>query len=173
MKLQSKIKAFTIIELMITLSVAAILMAIAAPSFVNIINNNRLTTQINKLQAFLSTARSEAIKRGGSVTVCRSNNDQSGCGDNWSNGWLLFVDNDGDGAFEAGDEILRVHEALSGNNTLTNNNSNTRITYSANGLASGFGSTFSLCDERGTTSAKGLVISMTGRATTSDPITCS
>lgn len=63
-------QGFTLIELVITLIVAAILIAVAIPSFRNLINSNRLTTAANATIAALNTARMEAIKRNGPVQFC-------------------------------------------------------------------------------------------------------
>jgi type IV fimbrial biogenesis protein FimT len=66
----SRTRGFTIVELMITIAVAAILLVIAVPSFNNIINTNRLNTAANAMVAALNNARLEAIKRNGSVQFC-------------------------------------------------------------------------------------------------------
>lgn len=79
---------FTLIELMITLSVAAILAAIAAPSFSEMLREHRLTTRANDFLAELQLARSEAIRRGVQVTML-SNSDVAGV---WEGGWTLFTD---------------------------------------------------------------------------------
>ncbi|MBD8871997.1 GspH/FimT family pseudopilin [Rhodanobacter sp. DHB23] len=63
-------RGFTIVELMITVAVAAILLIIAVPSFNNIINTNRLNTAVNAMVGALNSARMEAIKRNGSVQFC-------------------------------------------------------------------------------------------------------
>jgi type IV fimbrial biogenesis protein FimT len=111
---------FTLLELMITLAVAAILATIAIPSFWTIIQNNRATTEANELVTALNFARSEAIKRGARVSLCPSTS-QTGCtgGTNWSNGWIVFVDtaaNDGSAAVVG--EVVRVWTSLSGINNL-------------------------------------------------------
>jgi len=146
---------------MIALAVAGILISFAVPSFNASIQNNRMATQINELHTSLSLARSEAIKRNNNTTVCRSSNGTS-CTGNWSDGWIVFVDNDFNGSVDAGDEVLRVHGALAGQNTLTF--SQTSVTYASSGLATtGANSTFTLCDSRGTTNARGLVVGVSGR----------
>lgn len=61
---------FTLVELMVTIAVAAILLMIAVPNFRNIISSNRLTTVANTMVNALNTARMEAIKRNGSVQFC-------------------------------------------------------------------------------------------------------
>ena len=66
----SRVRGFTLVELMVTLVVAAVLTVIAVPSFSNMINSNRLTTATNAMIAAINTARMEAIKRNGSVQFC-------------------------------------------------------------------------------------------------------
>src|SRR5215469_10951958 len=61
---------FTVVELMITLGVAAILMVIAIPSFSHMINANRLTTAANELVGALNAARMEAIKKNADAQFC-------------------------------------------------------------------------------------------------------
>ena len=63
---------FTLIELMLTITVAAVLLGIAAPSFSNMIASWRLTSQTNEIIAAIHLARSEAIKLNRSVTFCRT-----------------------------------------------------------------------------------------------------
>ena len=151
---------FTIIELMITLAVAAILAVIAVPNFTAIIQDNRLATQVNELHATLSLARSEAIKRNNNVTMCRSN-DGATCAGNWENGWIVFVDSNADSAID-GEPILRIHGPMSGKNTLRFNQ--TRVIYAGSGIArGGSNGTYTFCDSRGPNSARALIISISGR----------
>ena len=81
------------IELLVALSIAAILLAVGVPSFRSTIASNRLTSTTNDLVASLAQARSEAIKRGVRVTVCISSNgaDCATTG-SWEQGWISFVD---------------------------------------------------------------------------------
>jgi type IV fimbrial biogenesis protein FimT len=64
-----KTGGFTLIELLITLAVLAIVLAFAVPSFTNLIENSRVTTQTNNLLAAVNLARSEAVKRGVEVSI--------------------------------------------------------------------------------------------------------
>jgi len=165
----NKNTGFTLFELMITLAIIAILSTLAVPSFTSIIQNNRMVTQLNELNSALSIARSEAIKRGTTVTVCNSA-DQIECSGSWdksNNGWIVFVDmNNDDVTTDAGEEILKVHYALSGGNKLNFNNT-AKISYSASGLGNKAG-TFTLCDNRtpAINYAKALIVNSTGRLRT-------
>lgn len=91
---------FTIVELMITLAVLAILVGIATPSFTALMNNSRLSGQTNEFSSDLALARSEAIVRGRPVTVCASGdggNTCSGSAADWARGRIVFVERDGAG----------------------------------------------------------------------------
>ncbi len=86
-------RGFTLIELMVTLAVLAIVVAMAAPSFNSMIANNRSSGMATELTAALNFARSEAIKRVKPVSICPSS-DGVACltGADWPKGWLVFVD---------------------------------------------------------------------------------
>lgn len=92
-------RGFTLIELMITIGLLAIVTTLALPSFVQFIQNNRLSGETNELVTAFQYARSEALKRADPVTVCASSNGTS-CGGGWRQGWIVLA-NEG-----AGDEEL-------------------------------------------------------------------
>lgn len=89
-------RGFTLVELMITLAVVAIVVSIAAPSMGQFIRENRATTQANNLMANLQTARSEAINRGVRVSLRRT----SPSNNVWEDGWIMFTDWNANGAFD-------------------------------------------------------------------------
>lgn len=91
---------FTLVELMITVAVVAILMAIATPSFTSIINSNRLASAANEMVATLQTARMEAVRLNTTVKVC------GGCDGN-AGSVVAYVDANNDNVATAA-EILRV-----------------------------------------------------------------
>lgn len=84
---------FTLIELLVTIAIAVILLSVAVPGFQDFFRNSRLATQSNEFVSSLQLAKSEAIRRGARVTVCRSS-DQVTCGTgaNWGQGWIVFAD---------------------------------------------------------------------------------
>lgn len=94
---------FSLVELLVVLTVAAILLAIGIPNMQSFLVTNRLASTTNELVTALNLARSEAVKRGTRV-VLRS---AAGSGQ-WHGGWQVFVDADGDGAPSAGEDILQT-----------------------------------------------------------------
>ncbi len=149
---------FSLIELIVTMTIAGVLMSLAAPGFSNFVKNNRLSGQANAIMADLAFARSEAVKRGAPVTICRSK-DGAGClsGTEWHEGWIVV---------NAAGQVLRMHEALDGKNTLTGTgNLADQTTYAGTGLI-GLGATesFRLCDDRDAPYGRLIDISATGRA---------
>jgi type IV fimbrial biogenesis protein FimT len=96
-------RGFTLIELMVTVAVLAILVMLAAPSFRNAIMNVRMSAQVNDLMSDLALARSEAIKRNLTVIVCPSVAPHTACsGQDFKVGWMVFADADNDGTWDAG-----------------------------------------------------------------------
>lgn len=147
---------------MVTLAVAAILMTLAAPSFTDLIRNNRLTTQVNYFTTALNTAKSEAVKRNKRVVLCKRNVAATQCDDttSWQSGWLVFEDNNLDGDIDAGsgDTIIRVFEALKTGYTLAPTTAVDWVGYNStgNGVDSNGGlpsNAFELCASDATSGA--------------------
>lgn len=115
----ARTRGFSLFELVVTLSVAAILATIAVPSYRSLVQSNGLTTQTNELVGALNYARATAVTRGTTVTLC-SSADRVTCRNDtdWSTGWLVYTGNPnatpGNGA-----DVLRAHRALAGGVTLT------------------------------------------------------
>lgn len=96
----------TLIELIVTLAIAAILMAMAAPSFTGLINANKLTSSSNELVATLQLARMEAIRRNATVQVCGSD-DLASC-DGGDRAWLVVAPDGNNDGVATDPEVVRV-----------------------------------------------------------------
>ena len=121
---------FTLVELVTVVAVAAVLTAIALPSFQGTMRSNRVATTTNEVLASLAFARSEAIRSTRFSSVCGS---QAGtaCDGEWTQGWLVFADRDGDGQLESNDTVLRFGQ---GNPKLSvGNPSGDVVTFDARG----------------------------------------
>ena len=121
---------FTIIELMITIALASIVMAIAVPSFNQMIVSGRLTAQTNEMVGAMSLARSEAIKRNATVTFCRTTNGATcaTAAGNWGS-WIVRVN--------AGGEIVQqgVVNTFGGTLVVRSTLTNDQVAFGPDGLA--------------------------------------
>jgi type IV fimbrial biogenesis protein FimT len=109
---QRHLQGFTLIELMIAISVAAILIGVGIPGMRNMILDNRRAAVVNEIVTGISQARAAAFARNLPVVMCVADDaaNPGGCDatGNWADGWFVFVDADGNNAFDAGEEILKV-----------------------------------------------------------------
>lgn len=117
-------RGFTLVELLVTVAVLSILLAVAVPSFQSFLANNRMASQANDLITALNLARSEAIRRSANVTVCASSTGTT-CTGGWAQGWIVR---------DAGGTPIRVQRALGGSSTLTGGTDvASTITYTSSG----------------------------------------
>ena len=169
-----EVSGFTLIELLVTISIVGIMLTVAIPGFRDFIQNSRIATQTNGLVLAMTYAKSEAVKRGLSVSVCSRSTDTACAGSTtWDGGWLVFVDNNGDGTVNGADQVLQVRSSLEGNNTLRA--SANAVTFQNTGFSPTNNGTFNLCDSRGASSTTGRNIALTvqGRVTsTTGATTC-
>lgn len=104
-------RGFTIIELMVTVAVLGVLSAIAAPSFTPLLERWQVRQVSEELQSTLYFARSEAVKRGGEISILRIE-EQEDCTtsetNSWNCGWVVFHDKNNDGKKDDGEEALQV-----------------------------------------------------------------
>ena len=167
---------FTLIEMVLAVSILAILITIAAPYFRDVIMNTRLASQSNDVLSSMMLARSEATKRDIRVTVCarQQNTNDKGVknnvcteGNQWDNGWLVVLDSDGNGEMDDGTTPLSVVEPLTGSNTIKNNGKGPKgtVVFTPTGINESGLTVFRLCDERG--QGRAITVTATGRASVS------
>jgi type IV fimbrial biogenesis protein FimT len=164
---------FTLIELMFTILALGVLLGVGVPNFVELMRNSRMVSATNDILSDFNLARSEAVKRRVPVTLCQW--DGTDCATDASNPfhrWIVFVDNDQDGAVDTGEEILRdrqIHDSLSvtidGWNIIYQTNGFPVSTTAAEAisqivLCNALGNTIS---HGGVSAARGITVAATGR----------
>lgn len=151
-----KLRGFTLIEVLVTIAIVAILVRLAAPSFKSMIQSNTMSSNVNSFLADVRYARSEAIKRGGNVIMCRSDAPEaaspscgsgSGPGGNgWVSGWFIFHDLNGSGTWNSGppsEPILRVQGPITAMDSIVAYSSTNKLVFKATGrLTLGSAETF-------------------------------
>jgi len=161
---------FTLIELIIALLIGAIVTVLSVPMS-NMVKSNRTSSVAYEFVFALNFARSEAIKRGNKVTICRTINGSRCEGETdinsqkvWDNGWMIFSDFNGNGQFNpARDEILAVHGPLPEGYSLRSN-AKVRVTYKPIGISPGFMDSWTVCAPDAHAGAtKGIIVSYSGR----------
>ncbi|MCB1877919.1 MAG: GspH/FimT family pseudopilin [Chromatiales bacterium] len=159
---------FTLIEMLVTVAVFAVLVTNGVPSLRGFVQNNALVNHHNDFITALNLARSEAAKRSGYVTLCASS-DQATCNtNNWESGWLLFTDADRDAAVDNGtDVVLQSRGALTEVTLRSSSFDNDgRIQFNSRGslgVAGNDSGSFVMCDDRGASDARSVVISAAGQ----------
>ena len=167
--LRSNQAGYTMLELLTTVAISAILLSVATPSMNSLIRDNRIVSETNEFVATINIARAEALTNVLQVTVCKSR-DQVSCDGSasWHDGWIVFIDNDENEQRDltgATETLLLVHEELGGSNTLQSANFSNWIAFRPNGLAIGNianTGTFSLCNAAGATYGRDINISRIG-----------
>ena len=152
----------TLVELLTALAVCAVLASLAAPSFQTLYRDGRRTAAVNGFLHTVFLARSEAIKRGEIVSVCHSSDGQR-CdpGVDWSMGWIVFVNRDRDEPPERDAAEPLIFSSTGSSGVLITSN---RRGYSFRPVTQAVvNGTIVFCDARGSTQARAIIISHTGR----------
>lgn len=163
-------RGFTLIELLVSLAVLAVLLGLAAPSVITMMQNNRMSSAANDLMSDLAAARSEAARRGQRIVFCKNSGDNATCNAaaSWQDGWLAFIDVNSNGALDAGTDVMfRVRQPLPTGITVTPAGGITNtLTATPIGLVTPQG-TFKLCDSRTGNFGRLITVAATGRASSS------
>lgn len=170
-------KGFTLYELMITVLIVGVVLTIGVPNLSDFSRNSRVTGLANDLHGSFLLARSEAARAKQNVTICASiapqDPDPACNGASFADGWIVFLDLDGDGARDSGASETVLKAFPSAHDTIHINTSGTGFSFAPTGLGTGAGPFIAMiCDDRGNTIAPGgesaarrIVVSPIGRST--------
>jgi type IV fimbrial biogenesis protein FimT len=153
-----------LIEILVTVTVAGILLSLAVPAFSSFVLNDRDAAQINSLAGSFNYARSEAVKRNtaGGIMVCPSTDALTCTGTPWSGGWIVLNLT----ATDPPPLVLQAVPELNGTNTLKAVGAAAGITFLSSGLVSA-PLTLQVCDRRGALYARDVEVNATGRVASS------
>ncbi len=153
----------TVLELMVTLAITAILLTAGVPSFQQYLYRQHVRAAVNQLHADLMLARAEAVYRNVIVIACPGA-PGTGCmiGADWSGGWIVFEDRDGDRSLSAGETVLRHGQLMQDVRILTTAGRGP-LRFFPDGSAPGTNMSISLCGQDGPAGARKLVVSNIGR----------
>ncbi|GAB3355125.1 GspH/FimT family pseudopilin [Lysobacter tyrosinilyticus] len=129
---------FTLVELLITVAIMAILVTLATPALTALINGNRLRAAANETIAIFQSARFEAIRANRRTVVCMSADPNAAvpaCGAAGATGWIAFVDADRNGQYAAAEPLLRRATVASGVKLLGSAAFGSGITFNSDGMA--------------------------------------
>lgn len=134
---------FTVIEVLVVVVILGVLAALAAPSFRPIIEKWRVQQAVESMRSTLYYARSEAIKRGGRITVLKnpltSECPQASSKQEWSCGWIVFADTNDSGTRQASEEILQTFTSPTGINVMNSKSGGTLFRVDRWGQINGLG----------------------------------
>lgn len=157
---------FTLIELMVAIGILAIVLSIGVPSYRGIVMDNRMASQANLFATSIKLARSNAVRFQRNATVCSSANFDAAVptcssSNDWSGGWIVWVDKDRDAATDA-NEIVSVFGPIHQASELKSTSAN-RFTYDGRGFAATAAGELTLCDSRSGEMGRVIKVNATGR----------
>lgn len=153
----------TLIELLATLAILAVVFGFALPGLNGAMEAGRAHGAATALLSSFVAATEKSVVTGQRTVLCPAAGE--GCLDSadWSGGWIVFIDRDGDRQRQAGEKIVQQHPPLGGKVRLRSTAGRKRIVFQAYGGNAGSNVTFTLCDGRGPAQARTLVLSNGGR----------
>ncbi|WP_297802828.1 GspH/FimT family pseudopilin [Arenimonas sp. GDDSR-1] len=155
-------RGFSLIELVIGISVAGILAGVALPAFLSArYAGDSAAVQASLLSSLMQSSHKAAL-HGSRATLCPSwDGIRCNTSFDWSNGWIAFLDTNANREREPDERLILRQDELE-NARLISSSGRTRIVFQGNGGNAGSNVTFTLCDRRGADKAQTLVVSNTG-----------
>ncbi|HLF30189.1 MAG TPA: GspH/FimT family pseudopilin [Xanthomonadales bacterium] len=161
---QSTFNGFTGLELLMVVAIAAILLVLGVPALQDFGLRQRMSAAMNALHTQLELARHEAIHLNAYVVVCPGDGSVGCSGINdWSRGWIVFSDSNGDRQYQPDQDSLQRSEAGLEQIQVQSNSGRSNLRFYPNGSAPGSNTSITFCDIRGPEQARKLVISNLGR----------
>ena len=159
----ARTKGFTLIELMISVSVTSILAALAIPNYSQFIVQMRVDNEISQLHRILLITRNAAINSGQKAIVCPLDESQQ-CTSQWQNELSVFIDVNDNKTFDGNEKIIRIRPAIKTNDKLIYGKGRTKITFKPTGQLSGLANgTFRYCPQRYKNYSRGIIVARSGR----------
>lgn len=157
------ISGFTLLELLTVIVVIGVVLSFGISNLSGFTQNSRMTSTANDLHSSFLLARTTASRAKSNVTLCASANamdDDAACGGTLANGWIVFVDANGDIVRDAGENVIRRFPAIPEQINVTTNGGATYFSFAPTGLGRGDVNgtalrTALLCDSRGNVLAAG------------------
>jgi type IV fimbrial biogenesis protein FimT len=156
------VSGFTLVEMMVTVAVVAVLAGVAIPSLRAFVQDERQSTQTQRLWMSLNLARSESRKQDVSISVCASTDGLtcSGSASGWSSGWVVLSTAPGT------TKPAMTVPALPNGTTLSEATPVATVTFYSNGMVNA-PAAFTFCDSRGAANARSVEVTLAGRVSAS------
>ena len=171
----------SLVESLVTVAISGVLLGVGVPGFSHLVADSRLNTEVNTFLTHVHLARSEAVKRGVTATLCPSADGEACLSDpEWHRGYMVFIDQDGDRTRDEEEPLIRRAQGAADAPVLvTSSRSRRAIRFRSDGSAGGSNLSVTFCETGGNVDGLAVVISNVGRprvtdkATSGRPISCS
>lgn len=172
LKNKTRGRGFTLLELVVSMAVVAILVAVGIPNMRSFLLNNKRTSVVNDLVAAMTLARTEAQKQNRVAVVCPLQG--TSCvpsGANWSNGWLIYVNMDtaNPPVFDGADQVIKIFPLATDESLTAIGNVGAFIFRVSPGRNTA--GTVTICDSRGSAHGRQVIVAASGRIRTSEQVT--